>query len=203
MTGNTANQMRNKILDEASALFVSRGYNGISMREIAESSGVSKANLYYHFKDKQDLFLAILTDNLNILDDLIQQSCKPGTSVCAQLGNVVASIFNQSPRQRAMIRLASQEMSQLDKLARVEFGRIYQEKFIGRIEALLDEGIHRGELRQVDIHQATWILLGMMYPFFSGGQGQSNNPDNQVIELIMDTFFEGLSTHGQSKQQNG
>jgi len=53
-----------QILHEATRLFVDRGYHALSMREIAEAVGVSKAGLYYHFEDKEDLFLAILTNNL-------------------------------------------------------------------------------------------------------------------------------------------
>ena len=44
--------LRARILAEATRLFVVYGYNGISMREIAEAVGVSKAGQYYHFKDK-------------------------------------------------------------------------------------------------------------------------------------------------------
>ena len=38
------------------------GYNGISMREIAEAVGVSKAGLYYHFKDKEDVVWTAFRD---------------------------------------------------------------------------------------------------------------------------------------------
>ena len=47
-----ATEMLTRIVGEATCLFVVRGYRGISMREIAEAAGISKAGLYYHFKDK-------------------------------------------------------------------------------------------------------------------------------------------------------
>ena len=53
-------QLRQQILAKATSLFVVYGFNGVSMREIAAEAGLSKAGLYYHFKDKRDLFLAIL-----------------------------------------------------------------------------------------------------------------------------------------------
>ena len=63
--------MRTRILEEATRLFTIYGYTGISMREIAEAVGVSKAGLYYHFKDKEDLFLAILYDALRRVEQVV------------------------------------------------------------------------------------------------------------------------------------
>lgn len=182
-----------KILCEAARLFVAKGYNGISMREIAEALGVTKAALYYHFKDKQDLILAIFNDYLDEMDRLTRESLKDNATIRENLTALVHAIFQQPPERRAIIRLASQEMAQLDPEARAEFGRLYQEKFIGRFESLLHAGIESGELRQVDAHAATWVLLGMMHPFFSGGQARTAET-GELVGLIIDTFFDGVAT---------
>jgi AcrR family transcriptional regulator len=51
---------RQRILDAAKELFVERGYEAASLREIAERVGVTKAALYYHFPGKEDLLRALL-----------------------------------------------------------------------------------------------------------------------------------------------
>lgn len=53
--------MRNQILDAAAQLFAERGYDGVSMRDIAKVVNVTPANLYYHFKDKADLIAETLS----------------------------------------------------------------------------------------------------------------------------------------------
>jgi AcrR family transcriptional regulator len=50
---------RERILDVALDLFVEQGYEGTSLREIAEVMGFTKAALYYHFASKDDLLLAL------------------------------------------------------------------------------------------------------------------------------------------------
>ncbi|HHJ06422.1 MAG TPA: TetR/AcrR family transcriptional regulator, partial [Anaerolineae bacterium] len=45
-----ANNLQNRICNEATRLFVQEGYAGLSMRQLAEQVGISKAGLYYHFK---------------------------------------------------------------------------------------------------------------------------------------------------------
>jgi AcrR family transcriptional regulator len=51
---------RQRILDVSSELFVEQGYDGTSLREIAERLGISKAALYYHFAGKDQILFALL-----------------------------------------------------------------------------------------------------------------------------------------------
>ena len=51
---------RQRILDTATDLFVERGYEATSLREIAEAVGVTKAALYYHFTSKDELLRALI-----------------------------------------------------------------------------------------------------------------------------------------------
>jgi AcrR family transcriptional regulator len=50
---------RERILDVALDLFLDKGYDKTSLREIAEQLGFSKAALYYHFASKEDIFMAL------------------------------------------------------------------------------------------------------------------------------------------------
>jgi AcrR family transcriptional regulator len=50
---------RQRILDVALNLFTEKGYDGTSLREIAEELRVTKAALYYHFESKEDILLAL------------------------------------------------------------------------------------------------------------------------------------------------
>lgn len=51
-----ANEGRDRVLRHARELFAERGYDGVSMQQIAAATGMTKAALYYHFRDKEELF---------------------------------------------------------------------------------------------------------------------------------------------------
>lgn len=53
-------ETREQILEVASRLFLDRGFDKTSLREVAEGVGVTKAALYYHFPSKEDLLAALL-----------------------------------------------------------------------------------------------------------------------------------------------
>ncbi len=50
---------RRRILDLALDLFTEHGYDGTSLRQIADGLGITKAALYYYFESKEDIFLAL------------------------------------------------------------------------------------------------------------------------------------------------
>lgn len=62
---------RERILDVALDLFIEKGYDKTSLREIAEQLGVTKAALYYHFKSKQDILMALHYRMHGLLEDSI------------------------------------------------------------------------------------------------------------------------------------
>ena len=63
-------QRRKQIIDAARALFAHRGYHGITADAIAAWSGISKGNLYWYFKSKQDILQLLF-------DDIVEQLTKP------------------------------------------------------------------------------------------------------------------------------
>lgn len=56
---------RERILMEARALFAMNGYDKLTMRSIAKALGYSHGALYYHFRDKAELFYALVVEDFN------------------------------------------------------------------------------------------------------------------------------------------
>src|SRR5215217_7131778 len=53
---STEHDGRERVLREAHSMFLTRGFAEVSMQQIADAAGMTKASLYYHFRDKEDLF---------------------------------------------------------------------------------------------------------------------------------------------------
>lgn len=64
---------RERILEAARHLFVTKGYRAISMRSIGQHLGYSHGSLYYHFKEKAELFYAIVMEDFDHLCFLFRE----------------------------------------------------------------------------------------------------------------------------------
>lgn len=60
-----------KILEAAKEVFISKGYDGARMQEIADWAGINKALLHYYFRSKEKLFEAVFKDTLQQIGPVI------------------------------------------------------------------------------------------------------------------------------------
>lgn len=63
---------REQLRSVALQLFAEKGYDGTSLREIAERLGVTKAAVYYHFRSKEEILVSLIEDFLTELDELVR-----------------------------------------------------------------------------------------------------------------------------------
>jgi len=84
-------------------------------------------------------------------------------------------------------------MPRLSETARHSVTQCYINGLIDPITEMIKTGIERGELRPVDPKLATWLLLGLLYPFFHIEQATVADNGTTLADLIITTFFDGLS----------
>jgi AcrR family transcriptional regulator len=183
--------MRERILSTATGMFVQRGYEGVAMREIAEACGITKAALYYHFDGKPDLLNAICVGYLAEIAEVVEASAALGSGQ-PRLRWLVEQLFAAAPEHRAVMRLAMHEVGQLEPEQRAAFAVDYRDRFIAPLQAIIAEGTASGAFVAKDPALVVWLLLGMLYPFFSPpGAGPSAGPD--TVADLLDVLFNGLA----------
>jgi TetR/AcrR family acrAB operon transcriptional repressor len=81
-----AEQTRHAVLDAAEHLFHSKGVSATSLGDIAAAAGVTRGAIYWHFKDKVDVFNAMMERVTLPLEDLL------GTAVNQSQGHALAGL---------------------------------------------------------------------------------------------------------------
>lgn len=103
---------RARIQQIAVELFTEHGYDGTSLREIAERLGVTKAALYYHFKSKEDIIQSLVEDYQGQMDALIgwarshPRNAETRREILSQYVNIVAErdqVFRMLHQNQAVL----------------------------------------------------------------------------------------------------
>ena len=97
---------REQLLLAALKSFADRGYAATSVQEIVDAAQVSKPALYYYFKDKAELFQALVDHAHDERFRLMQEAASRGQTIAEKLEEVVTTIFEFSLRNRELMRLA-------------------------------------------------------------------------------------------------
>jgi AcrR family transcriptional regulator len=154
-------QLRTLIIDAARELFVSRGVDAVTMREIAKRIGYSATSIYMHFADKEALLRAICdTDFLALATSLknIMQIADPVERMQALGRGYAAFALTHPNHYRLMFMTAhapiNPDVSNLQQNS-AEQDAYFQLKTV--VSAVHAAGFFRDELQDVDlIAQTIW-----------------------------------------------
>ena len=90
---------RQRLLDAALDVFSQRGYYAATIEEIVEASGLSNGALYYNFRNKEELFLALFDQRFEARIAAVEQSFGTGQSSRAETDRKVEAAALQSVRE--------------------------------------------------------------------------------------------------------
>ncbi len=173
-----------ELLSAALDLFVEKGYAATRVEEVAQRAGVSKGTLFLYFASKEDLFKAVVRENLSVrfpqwrilLDEF------PGTTAeilryamrewWSQIGDTKAS---------GISKLMISEASNFPELA-----LFYQREVIepgnALIRRILQRGVERGEFRPLDLQYAVHTVVApMLYLVIAKYSFGACVPQNNVL----------------------
>lgn len=99
-----------RILDVAEDLFARQGYDGTSLRQIAEKSGIQQPGLYNHFVGKQALYEAVLFRALNPMALALSHHMEKASSLrkYTDLPAIIMDILLEHPQMAALFQRAMQ-----------------------------------------------------------------------------------------------
>lgn len=185
---------RTAILSQAARLFNSKGSRATTLRDIAETLGLTKTSLYYYVKTKEELiyqcYLAALGHHLRSMDEIEQHCSSPLERArqffLLQFENWLAAQENRGPHLAALLEIAS-----LQGTHRSEVEAKYIAMF-KRLRGYLRAGIESGEIRHCETIAATRAMLGSLDWIFSWLHSQPRDQVPDTAHQAWDLLARGL-----------
>jgi AcrR family transcriptional regulator len=115
--GQAGASTRERILDVALDLFTDQGFDGTSIREIAERLHISKPAIYYHFASKEDILMA-LHMRLHELGKAALARLTGQTVTLQVWGSLLNELLDQMVAQRKIFLMHERNQAALEKLHR-------------------------------------------------------------------------------------
>ena len=153
-----------ELLDAALDLFVEKGFAATRVEEVAARAGVSKGTLFLYFPSKDELFKAVVRENISgrLVEWNSDFEAFQGTS-CEMLGYCMNSWWDRVGATKAsgLTKLMVSEASNFPDIA-----AFYQHEVIQPGQALirrvLQRGMDGGEFRQLDLDYAVYSIVAPM-----------------------------------------
>ena len=149
------------IIDVARDLFLKYGYEGLSIRDLAEQCGLAKATIYHHFRDKQEIFLSVLAHGVMCMHQRIVEAAADGQTPVDKLRAVVAAYTDMLVERRMFFIWSLRANAETEGQLRA-FVQTHKDRFLGPLMQIVQEGIDAGVFRAVDVQTSALCLLGML-----------------------------------------
>lgn len=148
-TDRSADDTRERIIDAAQAIFARDGFVGTKMQEIADRVGIQRPSLFYHFKNKEALFVAAHEQIFAKIEPVFRESLAPNGDPFVQLDRVsraVLAVMAEEPDVARMVARTSVDRHP----AAVKIVRTYLQPLVDLSVAFVRDGQRRGIFADID-----------------------------------------------------
>jgi AcrR family transcriptional regulator len=153
-----------EICTAALDVFSEKGFAAAKLDEIARRAGISKGTLYLYFKDKEDLFRAVVRDtvapNIDIVRAMVEGADLPFAEIIRMFLPRFAALTSQV-RVGAVAKMVIGESRNFPELAKVWHDEVVS-KALGLIAGLIERAQARDEVRAGDPRYHAFTLMGPM-----------------------------------------
>jgi AcrR family transcriptional regulator len=183
---------REMIIQDASQIFLHKGYNNTTIAEIMDRVGITKPSFYYYFKNKKDLYLTCLDSIFDAFSkrtlDNIRQEQKP----LGRLEQRWKAGHAHSKRLLISINLLKESMRQEDKEERERAEAILRKSWVDPLTRDLERGIKAGEIRPVESEIVGFALISLLDTFTYREILDQKYGSDAVLESVYDLILHGL-----------
>jgi AcrR family transcriptional regulator len=158
-------ETRDKILDAARELFVTEGFEGVSMRKVAEKIEYSPTAIYVHFADKQELFRELCHQDYARLAEVFQSSAMSTDPVerLKQIGAIYIDFGTRYPNHYRFMFMTPHPAQEPDEADREMMGNPEMDAYAflkWAVQQAIDAGCFREELTDAElISQTLWASV--------------------------------------------
>lgn len=179
----------------AARLFAQKGYNGVSMREISETTGLSKPTIYYYFGNKEGIYTALVEAGLHYQMELFQEIFDRNIPMKEKIVEIIKLRFRQVREFPEFAKFFIVLFTLSEKLPFLK--KFFREANIRRqmFVELIKEGVVKGEFgpRVNPVLFAEIILASLTHFVIKQLNSKKNILSDQLAEEIVEILFRGMN----------
>lgn len=150
------------ILVAAEALFLNRTYADVTVDQVAEAASVTKGAVYHHFSSKEQLYFAMLREDLAEKKKLHRHAMDQCGTARSRLYELTRAFLSLPPQKRDLITLVRRDINVFAEPLRSDLVQIYQESLPNLVEEIIRDGVRDSELVPCDPRLMAWHFVALV-----------------------------------------
>lgn len=190
-TASAADVRRTQVIALAAELFDERGYNNVSMEQLAIAAGIAKPTLYHYFRAKDEILRGIHEEFIDLLLERQQERQALALSPADLLLGAMTDILGLMETHRGHVRVFFEHYRELPDAVREDI-RVKRDRYQGLVRDAVADGIRAGVFREVDADIATLSVFGMCNWAYQWWRPGSGADPAHTAQRMWDLFMRGI-----------
>lgn len=153
---------KDRILDAALNIFSHKGFHDTRLDEIVEESSTSKGAIYFHFPNKERLFLALVDQFADLLERRVVEAIQQEEIGMARVRVALETCLDTFGRYRRPAKILLVQAVGLGNTFENKRAEV-TDRFARLIEVYLQEAIDVGDVKPVDTEVISYAWMGAVY----------------------------------------
>jgi len=189
LTAEDLDRRRHEIFSASVHLFLEKGFQDTSMREIAAAAGMGKSSLYDFFKTKDEILLSVIEDDVDDLTGQVRIITDQALPAVEKLQQVMHTYLNYLLSQKAIFFKLNSEVQQLELQSQRRI-QLKRHELQDLLSALIKDAIQEGSFRPVNPLLATRTILALLTP--AAFTTRPTGTAEQMMAEAFDIFLRGV-----------
>lgn len=185
-------QARERVLQAAETLFMKRGYEAVTVKDIAKAAGIHHASIYHHIPGgKADLFVEVTTRHLHQHQKGMQDAIlNARDDLQAQLVAIATWLLSQPPLD--FIRLTNSDLPSINREAAEKISDLAYEAVLVPIADVLEQARLKGIVEHPNLGNVAGAILNSIEGLHTVPDEYVDNSRVDMAEQLIEIFIRGI-----------
>ncbi len=182
---------RQRILDAALNIFSRKGYYDTRMDEIVDEASTSKGSIYFHFPNKEKLFIALVDQFADVLERNVTTAIEAEPQGMARVKIALESVldtFGKYRRPAKILLVQAVGLGSVFENKRMEV----TDRFAELIQTYLDEAVAVGDIQAVDTEVVAHAWMGAIYNIIIKWVYTGDPDPDRILETLLPLLLKSV-----------
>ncbi len=182
---------RAKIVDAALDTFARKGYHDTKLDEIADASGTSKGAIYFHFPNKEKLFLGLVDEFANLLERRVVDEIDVAPVGMQRVEIALRTCLNTFAKYRRAAKVLLVQAVGLG--AAFEDARtIVNDRFARLIGRYLQEAVEQGQINPINVPVISLAWMGAIYALIIRWVTTNEPSPDEILDALVPALLRSV-----------
>ena len=182
---------RDRILDAALNIFSAKGFHDTKLDEIVAAGGISKGSIYFHFPNKEKLFIALVDQFADVIERRAREAIEDEAAGMIRVRVALEAVLETFAKYRVPAKLLLVQA--------VGLGTVFERKrmevtdrFAQLIQTYLDEAVADGSIAPVNTHIVAHAWMGAIYSVVIQWVYAGEPSRDEIMEALLPLLLQSV-----------